>query len=79
MFNVYILLCFEMFSTTPIALMKTTSDVLPAEMNGNGSPVGGIEPVMTCYCTENFQVHLPNLKIFAYKIDKSVYLFCLRY
>lgn len=36
-----------MLSTTPIALMKTTSEVLPAEMNGNGSPVGGIEPDTT--------------------------------
>ena len=32
--------------------MKTTSEVDPAEMNGSGSPVGGIEPDTTCYCTE---------------------------
>ena len=31
----------------PIALIKTTSEVLPAEMNGSGSPVGGMEPVTT--------------------------------
>ena len=43
-----------MFRTTPIALIKTTSEVEPAEMNGSGTPVGGIEPVMTCYCTEEF-------------------------
>ena len=36
-----------MFKTTPIALMKTTKLVLPAEMNGSGSPVGGIEPLTT--------------------------------
>ena len=43
-----------MFNTTPMALMKTTKLVLPAEMNESGSPVGGIEPDMTCYCTEVF-------------------------
>ena len=42
-----------MFNTTPIADIKTTKLVLPAEMNGKGSPVGGIEPDITCYCTEN--------------------------
>jgi len=44
-----------MFSTTPIALMKTTRLVLPALMNGNGSPVGGIEPVTTRYCTKEIR------------------------
>ena len=43
-----------MLRTTPMADINTTSEVLPAEMNGNGSPVGGIEPVMTCYCTNIF-------------------------
>ena len=41
-----------MLSNTPIALMKITSEVEPALMNGNGSPVGGIEPVITSYCTK---------------------------
>ena len=27
--------------------MKTSKDVEPAEMNGKGKPVGGIEPVTT--------------------------------
>ena len=36
-----------MFSTTPIADIKTTSEVLPAEINGSGNPVGGIEPDTT--------------------------------
>ena len=31
--------------------MKTTSEVLPAEMNGSGNPAHGIEPDITCYCT----------------------------
>ena len=35
----------------PIALMKTNSEVEPAEMNGSGKPVGGIESVNTSYCT----------------------------
>ena len=42
-----------MLSTTPIADMKTNSEVDPADMNGNGSPVGGIEPVNTSYCIIN--------------------------
>ena len=27
--------------------MKTIKLVLPAEMNGSGNPVGGIEPIIT--------------------------------
>ena len=42
--RVYVLLCLFMFNTTPIADIKTTSDVLPAEMNGSGNPVGGHTP-----------------------------------
>jgi len=42
-----------MLSTTPIALINTTKLVEPALINGSGSPVGGIEPDMTCYCTYN--------------------------
>ena len=30
--------------------MKTSKLVEPAEIDGNGSPVGGIEPVNTSYC-----------------------------
>lgn len=33
----------------PMADIKTKRDVEPAEMNGNGKPVGGIEPVNTSY------------------------------
>ena len=36
-----------MLRTTPIADIKTTNEVLPALMNGSGSPVGGIRPVTT--------------------------------
>lgn len=32
---------------TPIAAIKTATEVPPLEMNGRGSPVGGIEPVTT--------------------------------
>lgn len=46
-FFIQILLCRAIFSTTPIADMKTTSEVEPAEMKGSGTPVGGIEPVKT--------------------------------
>ena len=45
-----------MFKTTPIADIKTTSDVLPAEINGKGMPVGGETPVMTFYCTKTSSV-----------------------
>ena len=31
----------------PIADIKTTRDVEPADINGKGSPVGGISPVTT--------------------------------
>lgn len=31
----------------PIAPIKTATEVPPDEMNGSGSPVGGIEPVTT--------------------------------
>jgi len=41
-------LCFDIFNTTPISLIKTISEVEPAEINGSGIPVGGIEPDMTC-------------------------------
>ena len=43
------LLCLSTFSTTPIALIKTSKLVEPAEMNGNGNPVGGMLPVNTSY------------------------------
>ena len=33
--------------------MKTNSEVEPAEINGNGNPVGGIEPVNISYCIIN--------------------------
>lgn len=39
--------CLSTFITTPIADINTRSDVLPALINGSGSPVGGIEPVTT--------------------------------
>jgi len=39
-----------MLSTTPIADMKTNSEVEPALIKGNGSPVGGIEPLNISYC-----------------------------
>ena len=41
------LLCLSTFNTTPIALIKTNREVDPAEINGRGNPVGGIEPVTT--------------------------------
>ena len=38
----------------PIANIKTSKEVEPAEINGSGSPVGGIEPLNISYCTMNF-------------------------
>lgn len=52
----YFLDCLSTFSTTPIALIKTNKLVEPAEINGKGNPVGGIEPVMTSYCAENLKL-----------------------
>jgi len=34
--------------------MKTSNEVEPALMNGNGKPVGGIEPVNISYCIIKF-------------------------
>ena len=42
--------------------MKTKSEVEPAEMNGSGKPVGGIEPVNISYCIINFIVYCVALK-----------------
>lgn len=36
-----------MLSKIPTALINTTRAVPPLEMNGSGTPVGGIEPVTT--------------------------------
>lgn len=36
-----------------MADIKTNKLVEPAEINGSGKPVGGIEPVTTSYCTMN--------------------------
>ena len=41
--------CLSTFKTTPIALIKTSKLVEPAEMNGSGNPVGGMLPVNTSY------------------------------
>ena len=47
----------------PIADIKTTSDVLPAEINGKGMPVGGETPVMNCYCTERKSSFITNIPL----------------
>ena len=41
------------FSTTPIALIKTKSEVDPALMNGSGKPVGGTIPLNISCCIIN--------------------------
>ena len=51
--NFYILLfldCRSTLSTTPIADIKTSKLVEPADINGSGKPVGGIEPLNISYC-----------------------------
>ena len=48
------LLCLSTLSTTPIADIKTSKLVEPAEINGSGKPVSGMEPVNTSYCTISF-------------------------
>ena len=35
--------------------MKTSNEVDPAEINGNGNPVGGIRPVNISYCIIKFE------------------------
>ena len=42
--------------------MKTSKEVEPAEINGSGSPIGGIEPLNISYCIINY-----------YKKKESVY------
>ena len=39
--------CLLILFNTPIALINTISEELPALINGSGSPVGGIEPDIT--------------------------------
>lgn len=46
-------LCLSMLRTMPMALIKTTSEVEPAEIKGSGSPVGGILPVTTATLIKN--------------------------
>ena len=41
------LLCRKMLRHTPTPAINIMTDVPPLEMNGRGSPVGGIEPVTT--------------------------------
>ena len=43
-----------MLRTIPIALINTISELEPAEINGSGTPVGGMLPDMTCYCTKDY-------------------------
>lgn len=45
-----------MLSTTPIANIKTSKEVEPADIKGSGSPVGGMEPVNMSYCIINFDI-----------------------
>ena len=40
-----------MFISIPKLAIKTIRDIPPAEMNGSGIPVGGLEPVNTTYYT----------------------------
>ena len=37
----------------PSIAINTMIDVEPAEINGSGSPVGGIEPLNISYCVIN--------------------------
>ena len=50
MYTLYLKIILSTFSTTPIALIKTSKEVEPAEINGSGKPVGGIEPLNISYC-----------------------------
>jgi len=43
-----------MFKSIPTIAILQTSAVDPAEINGSGNPVGGIEPVNISYCIINF-------------------------
>ena len=70
------LLCLPTFSTTPIALIKTSKLVDPALMNGSGNPVGGIEPVNISYCIVIFT--LKKSKIYCSFFETIKYLCHLR-
>ena len=51
--NFYILLfllCLSTLRTMPIADINTNKEVEPADINGSGKPVGGIEPLNISYC-----------------------------
>ena len=66
--------CLFIFNNTPIAAINTTSEVEPALMNGRGSPVGGIEPVMTFYCTETIFICFPSKNALMFSINKLILL-----
>jgi len=63
--NYFFLLCPSTSKTNPIALIKTNSEVEPAEINGSGRPVGGIEPLNISYCIINFCTNF--LKSYMFK------------
>jgi len=71
-------LLFPTLHSIPIAPINTDSDVPPAEINGIGIPVGGIEPVNTSYCTINFskkkeQIYCSLIYFFKVSATQSLY------
>ena len=69
MYTLYLKIILSTFSTTPIALIKTNSEVEPAEINGSGKPAGALEPLNISYCIINFLI---SFKIFFFVCDSFI-------
>ena len=56
-FNIYTycITYLSAFKTNPINPINTVKLIPPADINGIGIPVGGIEPVNTSYCIINLK------------------------
>ena len=66
-----------MFISIPIAPINTISDVPPAEINGSGIPVGGIEPVTTAMLIISFAEISAVIHVAKYPPSRSLALYAI--
>jgi len=61
-----------MFKSIPTIAILQTSAVDPAEINGSGNPVGGIDPLNISYCIINLRIKKEQVYCsFLYFINQS--------
>ena len=63
--------CLSTFKQIPMPAINIITDVPPLEINGNGRPVGGIEPFNIGYCTYKFK--LIYFYFFKFNLFKFLY------